>query len=281
MNDTIIDYYDTCEIDYRLFWDLKHSHAMHAGYWDETTKTLREALQRENQILAELASIKNTDRVLDSGCGIGGSSVYLAKEIGCQIDGITLSKKQVETATALALEKGVAERCSFHVMDFTKMTFPDNTFDVVWGIESYCHANSKECAAKEAFRVLKPGGRLIIADGFQLKPILGVEEKNKMRVWLQGWGCTQLESAEKFGDFLTSSGFQQIAFKDITQHVLPSSKRLYYISFPAFLMSKIGEWLRLRTKTQTQNILAAYAQYQTLSKRIWHYGIFTAVKKAD
>jgi tocopherol O-methyltransferase len=101
-SDQIIYYYDSCETDYRLFWDLAYSQAMHAGYWDENTKTLRDALHRENEILAERAQIKPGEQVLDAGCGIGGSSLYLAQTHQCQVTGITLSAKQVETATKLA-----------------------------------------------------------------------------------------------------------------------------------------------------------------------------------
>lgn len=277
-NNAITDYYDACEIDYKLFWDLKKSCAMHAGYWDESTKTLREALERENQILAEMAGIKANDKVLDSGCGIGGSSMFLAKKIGCETVGITLSAKQVETATRIALERNLSSKCTFMQMDFTDLQFKNNTFDVVWGIESYCHAKNKQLAVREAFRVLKPGGTLIIADGFQLQKRLMLKEMEQMKKWLQGWGCEALDSSDEFNSHLYQAGFTDINFKDITEHVMPSSRRLYYISFPAIVFSKVCECLRLRSRIQTNNIIAAYAQYKTLQKKLWHYGIFTAVK---
>lgn len=47
----IINYYETCEIVYKLFWNLDQSHAMHAGYWDEKVKNLTEALERQNEVL--------------------------------------------------------------------------------------------------------------------------------------------------------------------------------------------------------------------------------------
>jgi cyclopropane fatty-acyl-phospholipid synthase-like methyltransferase len=278
---TIIDYYDTCESDYRFFWDLDHSHAMHAGYWDETTKTLRQALKRQNEVLARMVDIQASDKVLDAGCGIGGSSLYLSQEIGCQTVGITLSDRQVQTATRLAEKYQLSDKCSFQTMDFSNMSFPDQTFDVVWAIESFCHAPCKQTVVHEAFRVLKKGGRLIIADGFQLKPQTTGQESRQMETWLQGWGCERLDSTETFHSFLKKAGFDQTLFTDITAHVLPSSKKLYYISFPAWLFSKVGEWLRLRQPMQTNNISAAYAQYMTLKQHLWHYGIFTAVKKED
>ena len=49
----IVDYYDNCEVDYRLLWRLDRCLALHYGYWDETTESVSEALIRENQILAK------------------------------------------------------------------------------------------------------------------------------------------------------------------------------------------------------------------------------------
>ena len=64
---SIIDYYDTCESDYRTFWDLDRSMAMHAGFRDHTTSSLSDALARENEILADYAKIKSHEKVLDAG----------------------------------------------------------------------------------------------------------------------------------------------------------------------------------------------------------------------
>ncbi len=139
----IIDYYDTCESDYRLLWDLDYSHAMHAGYWDESTRSLREALKRENEILAEIVGIKKGEHVLDAGCGVGGSAIFLAQTFECQVVGITLSEKQVQAACLKANQAGVKDRVTFKVMDYTCTDFPSESFDIIWGIESICHANNK------------------------------------------------------------------------------------------------------------------------------------------
>lgn len=278
---SIINYYEACEGDYRLFWDLNHSLAMHAGFWDATTKNLREALMRENEVMAETACISSKDHVLDAGCGIGGSCIFLAKHYGCHVTGITLSAKQVETATKASIKYGINELASFHINDFCETTFPDESFDVVWGLESVCHAVDKNKFIQEAYRLLKPGGRLVVADGFTLQDSYSLTEKNNMSKWLKGWGVESLETMSNFETYLKANHFQQIACKNITKNVLPSSKRLYWISFPAFLFSKIGEILRFRTQIQTNNIVAAYYQYITLKKKLWAYALFSAVKFTD
>ena len=110
---------------------------------------------------------KGTDgvaKVLDVGCGIGGTSRYLAKKLlpNAQVTGITLSPKQVERATELAKEQGVPN-AKFQVMDALAMEFPDNSFDVVWACESGEHMPDKTAYVNEMLRVLKPGGKLILA----------------------------------------------------------------------------------------------------------------------
>lgn len=274
----IVDYYETCQIDYKLLWNLETSLAMHAGYWDHTTQTLHQALMRENQVLAEEAAITSADHVLDAGCGIGGSSIYLAKHYGCKVVGITISPKQIEEARKQALRHVPMNLPLFYQMDFNKTTFPDSSFDVVWGIESICHAYDKSMFIKEAFRLLKPGGRLVVADGFIFTRNYTPEENELMSQWLRGWGVESLAGVQSFHKDLKDSGFSNVTFKDVTSNVIPSSKRLFFYSIPAFFLSRLGELTGLRTRNQTNNIKSAYYQYKAITSGLWHYGIFRAEK---
>jgi len=267
----IIEYYDTCEADYRLFWDLDRSLAMHAGYWDETTRSLHEALNRENEVLSAMAKISSTDHVLDAGCGVGGSSIYLADKLACRVTGITLSQHQVTKAKAHVVSRQLARPPEFLVMDFMQTTFPDETFDVVWGLESICHADDKGAFIREAYRILKPKGRIIVADGF-------VSDGEVNPKWVKGWGVNTLEPIAAFESHLKEAHFQNVSFTDITQNVLPSSRRLFLISIPAWFYSKVGEFFKFRTKFQTENIKSAFSQYRGLKKGLWKYGIFYAEK---
>jgi len=274
----VINYYDSCESDYRLFWNLDRSHALHAGYWDETTFSLADALERENEVLAAIADIKPTDCVLDAGCGIGGSALYLSKRIGCFVVGITLSKNQVDKATALANKAHLSNPPAYFVMDYTRTNFGDACFDVVWGLESVCHAYDKKDFLKEAYRLLKPGGRLIVADGFEARAMETEQERKQMSYWVQGWGAESLESKDKFLQDLKDIGFENTVCRNATENAMPSSKRLYRLFFPALVYSKIGQMLGFRKKIQTDNIWGAYYQHRTLKKGLWEYLIFSAIK---
>lgn len=274
----IIAYYDQSEIDYRMVLHLDQCLALHFGYWDETTHSLRAALARENQVLAELARPDAASAVLDAGCGVGGSAIFLAKAYGCKVTGITLSARQVTVAGRNAERHGVAALTSFQERDFCNTGFEGQSFDIVWAIESVCHAENKADFVREAYRVLKPGGRLVLADGFCAKEDYAPAEQAMMEKWLAGWGANSLETPGQFQALLAEAGFKNIAFNDVTRNVYPTSKRLYWASFPGMFFGKILEWLGLRTSLQTGNVIAARYQHLCLRKNLWRYGMVFAEK---
>ena len=109
----IVSYYEATENAYKDAWDLQHSNAIHYGYNDAKAKTFRESLNRMNEVMKEAAGITSNDVVLDAGCGIGGSSVYLAQNAGCRVTGITLSDRQVSKAREIIHEK--SHKCYRHI----------------------------------------------------------------------------------------------------------------------------------------------------------------------
>lgn len=274
----IIHYYDTCEQNYRRWWDLDRSLAMHAGYWDETTHNLHEALQKENEVLANIAKIKNTDAVLDAGCGVGGSSLYLAKNFHCSVTGITICPRQIEIASNAAKKLNLSPEPKFLLQDYTNTTFPDNSFDVVWAIESVCHAKHKQDFIKEAWRLLKPNGRLIVADGFNVRNDYTPAEKALLAKAVNGWAVETMESIPNFHTYLQNQGFKNITLTDATKNVTPSSRRLFLYSFPAILYSKLGEYLGWSTKTQTQDFIGYHYQFWAVKKHLCKYILFSATK---
>lgn len=277
-DEKVVKYYDGCLKDYFAIWTTKKDLALHYGFWDKRTKNKSEALLRMNKFLADKAGIKQSDVILDAGCGIGGSSIWLAKNYGTRVFGINISKNHIKLANMFAKENRINHLAKFFVRNFLDTKFKNNSFNVVWGIESVCHANDKKDFISEAKRVLKRGGRLIIADGFIKKDRLNKNEKKVLKKWLDGWAVPNISKIKDFKNYLEMSGFRNIRFFDITEKVIPSSKKLYEYSLIAFPLGKILEWLNIRSKTQTGNIIAAYNQYKLLKNGLCSYGVFYAEK---
>ena len=99
-------------------------------------------------------------RVLDAGCGVGGSARHLARKWGAEVQGLTLSPVQCRLAQDMTPSE---LNVHFAVQDTTQTTFPDESFDMVWALESAEHMPSKQGFLAECTRLLRPGGQLLMA----------------------------------------------------------------------------------------------------------------------
>src|SRR6185295_15365654 len=104
----IVDYYAESENAYKDSWDLNNSLAIHYGYWDDKVTSFPQSLLRMNEVMMEAARITANDKVLDAGCGVGGSSIFIAAKLGCSVTGITLSERQMQQALVNAEQRKVS-----------------------------------------------------------------------------------------------------------------------------------------------------------------------------
>lgn len=280
-NKNIIDYYNRGEISYRDVWDLDKSLAFHYGLWDKKTRNLRDALRRTNEIMAEMAAVNETDSILDSGCGVGGSLLFLAKTFGCRGTGITITPRQVTLAKKAAKNQKLEQLTDFTVMDFNQTDFPDGSFTLYWGIESLCYAKDKAALLSEAFRLLKPGGRLIVADAFYSKePYSAPEWVAVQQIW-NSWAVDRLATEKEFRTGLENAGFSTITYKNVSKMIVPSARRLWVLGKIALFAGQVYSFFgkKYGNEQSLGNTLAAIRQYQGLKRELWEYGLFYAEKK--
>jgi MPBQ/MSBQ methyltransferase len=174
-------------------------------------------------------------KVLDVGCGIGGTSRYLAKKFGAdaEVSGITLSQEQVNRATQLCKERGI-NNADFCVMDALAMTHPDNSFDVVWACESGEHMPDKRKYVQEMTRVLKPGGKLVIATWCQKEiqfdsPLTKQEEKTLDYLYKE-WSHPYFVPYKYYGNLLKETGaFADIGLDDWTEPTIAAWRHSIWV----------------------------------------------------
>jgi tocopherol O-methyltransferase len=146
-------------------WEELWGEHMHHGYYGVDGKLKKDRRQAQIDLIEELlkwSGVQQAENILDVGCGIGGSSLYLAEKFNASATGITLSPVQAGRATERAQEAGLSGRCHFQVANAQAMPFADNSFDLVWSLESGEHMPDKAKFMQECYRVLKPGGTLIM-----------------------------------------------------------------------------------------------------------------------
>jgi tocopherol O-methyltransferase len=277
-NKEVADYYYHTLIGYLMMWTSRENLALHFGYYDGNPLSHTDALLRANNVLADAVGIMPGERVLDAGCGLGGSSFWLATYRRAIVAGIALGPDQIILATREANRRQLAGKCMFLVADFHRLPFPNECFDVVWAQESLCHSSTKSAFFQEAYRILRPGGRIVVADFFLRSPRIAPSDRVFMDEWLEGWKIPFLWTAAQHSNAAKAAAFSNISIKDVTSHTSPSHRRLYNITILARPMAVICSWLNIGNSFQHDTVIAAMRQYETLRRNCWFYAILSAQK---
>lgn len=252
-------YYDCTKHYYWMFWHGSTG-AIHYGLRDARTRSAKDELLNTNRVMAERARISHNDRVLDAGCGIGGSSFWLARERGARVVGITLSRVQLRQARRTADRLGMSEQVGFHLRDYSDTRFATGSFDVVWALESSCYAADKAAFVREAHRILRPGGRIVVGDGFLLRPPANESEQRHYDLFKRGLMLPDMVQPQALAEVLRANGFSEVRVWDETEGAIPSCQRLYRRCAAALPIARALGALGLVSPILLANIRAGIAQ---------------------
>ncbi len=212
----------------RLLENLWGDH-VHLGYYGNPPKPrdfrkAKELFVHELVRWSGLSTLPPGSKVLDIGCGIGGSSRILARDYGFDVLGVSISSEQIKRAIDLSSD---LENCNFQIMNALDLDIENSSFDAVWSVEVGPHILDKQLYADELLRVLKPGGILAVAD-WNCRDIehkgLNFIEQLVMDQLLHQWAHPEFASIEQFRHNLEKSVFckSKIDTDDWTSATIPS-----------------------------------------------------------
>jgi tocopherol O-methyltransferase len=171
------------------WWKENQTLAFHYGYYEKGFRSHDQAILHMNDVVWDMLALDGTRplKILDAGCGVGGTSIYLVKKYPLvHFTGISIAPSEVQFATELAAQNKVTENTQFLQNNFCDTKFPDGSFDGVIALESINYARDTRDFFQEMYRILKPEGRLVVLDGFRTQKRLSPMMQKAYHHWLSG-----------------------------------------------------------------------------------------------
>lgn len=227
-NQAITKYYRRFQQSYRDWGQDPNRpgiYALHFGFNEEEGgNNHAEAVRQTGIELIKEGQIKNGHVILDAGCGTGAITFELLSTFSSsKVYGINISTDQIATAQAYKESSG-AKNASFLLQDYLSLGFKDAIFDDVLYCESLCHARDKTVLLKEAARVLKPEGKIVIADALTFNNSFTDAEEKLLEQFRNGWLVPNIDPLDTFTAKMAEAGFGSISIKDVTSAVATSMR---------------------------------------------------------
>ncbi len=264
-------FWDQISESWKMIWG---THIHHGFYEEKELPTPLEAQEKLIDKLAELLKIKSDSVILDAGCGMGGSSFYLANKFQAKMTGISLSQKQIDIANEYILQKNI-KHVSFKVEDALLLdSFADNSFDIVWSLESCEQFFDKEMFLKQTFRVLKPGGQLMLATWCSDREEYENKYANQYLKLCRAFDLPYMPTLNYYQKILARQNFAIISAFDWSSSVKKSwDVGISLVStFHFFQLLKMAGWRGLWFARQIKMMRDAFQQNRV------RYGVFLAEK---
>ncbi|MCO5560860.1 hypothetical protein L7F22_014480 [Adiantum nelumboides] len=287
LNAGIAHFYDSSS---GMWEDLWGEH-MHIAYYDAglplTAALSIDHKQAQLRMIEESlkwagisdAEASKPQKIIDVGCGIGGSSRYFARKYGAEVVGITLSPYQVQRSTELTSAAGLSSKVSFQVADALNQPFPDEHFDFVWSLECGEHVPDKEKFMSELARITKPGGQILIVTCCHRELSPGEEslkpwEQELLDKLYKAYYFPAWCAPSKYVELAETMGLQDIRSADWTKHIT-----LFWpaVIVSAFTLKGMISFLKSGW-TPIKRALALMSMMKGFNSGLMKYALITARK---
>ena len=250
-------YYEEAGPDYAA-WSPNFN--MHFGFFRWGMNPLRREpmLEQMNREIMHRLHLTDGSHVLDMGCGLGATLRSFARALPhADLNGITLVPWQLQQGRHLNQSTPEAHNITLYLGDYESTTQPSQSFDAAYAIESSCyaHAANKSAFLQEAHRLLRPGGRIVVADGFLGPGKLRGPQKSFYHRLCDCWVIETLGEVDKFTTELQRLGFSDIVVEKTQARVTPSVLHVPFVTLK-FLFTTVLFERRKMTQARWNNILA-------------------------
>jgi SAM-dependent methyltransferase len=167
------------------------------------------------EALAQRATVTSASRILDLGCGLGGSARVLASRFGCRVTGLDLSPVRIRAAERLTRLVGLERLVRFRRADFMTAPVRRRTYDVLWSQSAWVHVADKERFVRRWARALRDGGRIAIEDVYVKTGPRTSGERAKLARVADQWKA-YLTSLDEWRRVLTGSGCAVLVDEDLS-----------------------------------------------------------------
>lgn len=205
----VAEHYNSLDPWYRKLW----GDHLHHGLWKEGDETPQQAVEELVKLIAEKGDLKQGQDVCDIGCGYGATARLLNQKWGANVTGFSLSERQLEYARSQDTQS------NYILRDWLENSLPTNSYDLAISVESSEHMVDKLKFFTEAYRVLKPGGRLVICAWLSKENPRNWEVKHLLEPICREGRLPSLGSVSDYTQLMMRAGFGQVSYEDLTSDV--------------------------------------------------------------